>query len=137
MTDTQNRIFAVAATLFAALGSISFAVGGNETVSTSTISEGPLRCEIQTTPANGGIKLEGLAHADEPLSGSYRFHVVSTGRSGNSNIRQGGNFSVSPDRPATLGKMMLGTRGSSYKVELEITANGETAECIKHIDAAI
>ncbi len=149
MPHKQKKLVAVIATLFAAIGTAGFAMGENDvtsetgsTVRTEAGSEveanhEPVRCEIQAIPDNGGIILEGLVHTESQIKGSYRFQVVTTSRAGNSNVSQGGYFSAGPDDPMTLGKVMVGNRGATYEINLEVTAGGETFECARHIDGVI
>ena len=149
MSNTQKQIFAVIATMFAVIGTAGFAMGENDVTSEAApkaaaeigseveASLDPVRCEIQAVPDNGGIILEGLVHADTQIKGSYRFQVITRSRAGNSNISQGGYFSAGPDDAMTLGKVMVGNRNAAYDVNLEVTADGETFECVRHIDGVI
>jgi hypothetical protein len=99
-------------------------------------ASGPLSCEIEATPAAGMIVLEGLVHADQDVRGSYRFRIKSAGRSGSSNVSQGGSFAAGPGAAATLGKVMLGNNGA-YDASLEVTADGARVECAKRVGGAI
>jgi curli production assembly/transport CsgH protein len=149
MSNTQKQFIAVVATIFAAMGTAGFAMGENDVTSevgSKVSSEAgseveashePVRCEIQAIPDNGGIILEGVVHAEMQIKGSYRFQVVTTSRAGNSNVSQGGYFSVGPDDPITLGKVMVGNRNAAYDVNLEVTTDGETIECVRRIDGVI
>ncbi len=141
MSNTQKQLIAAVATMFAAMGTAGFAMGDNdaslETGSDVKSADGPVRCEIQAIPDNGGIILEGLVHADTPVKGSYRFQVVTTSRAGNSNVSQGGYFSAGPDDAMTLGKVMVGNHGATYDINLEVTMGGETVECVRRIDGVI
>lgn len=115
--------------LLAALGAAAAAIP----VMAHTATEGPLRCEILATPSNGGIALEGLAHTEHPVSGSYEFRVTGGGSGGGANIRQSGDFEAGADETAELGNVMLGGSGSVYDARLEVTANGVTVICEERI----
>ncbi|WP_274426600.1 curli-like amyloid fiber formation chaperone CsgH [Chelativorans sp. YIM 93263] len=93
------------------------------------------RCEVLVTSAGGSTTLEGVVHAERPMSGSYTFRVESSGASGSSNIKQGGDFSASPGHPAKLGRVMLGGSGSVFDATLEIETPGGRLECTKRAGA--
>ncbi|GLQ52824.1 curli-like amyloid fiber formation chaperone CsgH [Devosia nitrariae] len=96
-------------------------------------TQGPLTCAIDVNPKNQMVEIEGVVLADTSISGSYSFEVKSRGPSGNSNIRQGGGFTAEAGKPATLGKVMLGSAGASYDVKLDIDANGESVTCDQRV----
>jgi hypothetical protein len=93
---------------------------------TGTAQAEPLRCEIVAKSSGGSTRLEAVAHADRSVRGSYSFHVSSSGPSGSSNIRQGGEFEAGPGRSPTLG---VASFGGSYTARLELTANGRKSAC--------
>lgn len=97
---------------------------------------GPVRCEIRADASDGMTSLEGVVHADKAVSGSYRFRVESFGASGRSDIDQGGDFTAEPGRPATLGSVMLDSRGGRYDASLTVTLEGRTIECADPISGA-
>jgi hypothetical protein len=103
-----------------------------QTASSGNASDEPLRCEIRLTETGGMTSLEGVVEADEAIDGDYRFQVVSSGGSNNTNIRQGGAFSAGPDDEVTLGRVMLGGNGS-YEANLTLEADGETVECSEEV----
>jgi hypothetical protein len=127
-----TRLPLAAAPVILGLGVAGFAMADSQSESTD-----PVRCEILAAPANGMITLEGVLHTDVALSGSYLFRVTSSGGAGSSNIQQGGMFSAEPDRPATLGTVMLGNSGGTYNASLEIQSNGTTVACSERIGGAI
>jgi hypothetical protein len=132
MFDKLTRFPLAAAPLVLGLGVAGFAMADNEAGSTD-----PVRCEILAAPANGMIALEGVLHTDVALTGSYLFRVTSSGGAGSSNIQQGGMFSAEPDRPATLGTVMLGNSGGTYSASLEIQSNGTTVACSEKVGGLI
>ena len=133
MFDRSNRFQLAAASLLLGLGVAGFAMAGGQTDSSAE----PVRCEILANAANGMIELEGVLHTDAAISGSYTFRVVSSGGAGSSNVQQGGAFSAGPDEAATLGTVMLGNSGGTYKATLEVIANGKTIACTERIGGAI
>lgn len=93
------------------------------------------RCEISTTTSGGMTTLQGVVHADQPISGSYVFRVETVGGSGSSNIRQGGGFSASPGEPEKLGSVMLSSAGSVFEATLELDTSNGRLECSKRTGA--
>lgn len=126
----MNRHMAARAVpVLCGLGLAALAIGTGRAASTDE----PVRCEIQADTAGSMITLQGMVQADEAASGTYRFKVESTGSGGNSDIKQGGSFAVGPDRPATLGRVMLGGGGVVYDASLDVTSNGATVSCSKQV----
>lgn len=119
-----KALAALALPVLAGLGGTALAIdaGGSRT-------QGPLTCAIDVEPRSQMVEIEGVVLADVSVSGSYSFEVRSRGPSGNSNIRQGGGFTAEAGKPATLGKVMLGSAGASYDVRLDIDADGESVTC--------
>jgi hypothetical protein len=139
MFDKLNRIHLAAAAALVGLGAAGFATadGTPEAAAPGSAYIEPLRCEIVANPSGGMVALEGVLHTDMPISGSYRFRVVSSGGGGSSNIQQGGEFSAAPGEAATLGTVMIGNSGGRYKATLEIVANGKTIACTERTGGAI
>ena len=77
--------------VMAALALVLIPAGALAAMATADQPVEPVRCEIRATPESGMVSLEALAHADRKLSGTYSFHVESAGRSGGTNIEQGGS----------------------------------------------
>jgi hypothetical protein len=130
-----ERKIQVSALIAIGLGLGLAAVVGGSSQATST--NGPLTCAIETAPSGGAIALEGRVEAQVALSGSYRFRVASAAPGGSTNFRQGGGFSAMPDRPLTLGRIMLGNAGAVYDATLEITAAGTTVTCTERVGGNI
>ncbi|WP_192177388.1 curli-like amyloid fiber formation chaperone CsgH [Mesorhizobium amorphae] len=111
-------------------------VGAMATMATADQSLGPVRCEIRATPDGGMVLLEALAHTDRNVSGTYSFHVESAGRTGGTNIEQGGAFSAAPGRPATLGIVTLDAKGGVFDAKLEVTVGGNSISCAERLGGA-
>ena len=103
----------------------------------ATRTSGVIQCEVRVTPVDGAVQLEGIARVDAAVSGTYSFRVVGSGGAGGSSIEQGGNFEASPDAPAVLGKVVLGSQGASYDVRLGLTAGHDSVECTRHVGNAL
>jgi CsgH protein len=122
---------AAAVPLFAGLVAIGATVTSGHADPASggdAASQGPLRCEIQKSAANGLLSLAAVVHSDAAVSGSYSFRVVSGGHGGSSNIDQGGAFAADPAAAVTLGTVMLNT-DASYTATLTVKAGGTTVAC--------
>lgn len=102
----------------------------------ATQTSGAIRCEVRVTPVGGAVQLEGIAHADTAVTGTYSFRVVGSGGAGGSAIEQGGSFAATPGAPAILGRVVLGSAGASYDVRLGLTAGSDSVECTRHVGNA-
>lgn len=128
-TLSRLPLFATLAAL--ALATTGVVIGAGQ----ASAASDPVRCEIATSSDHSTLAIEGVVHSDTALSGSYRFNVVSSGPSGSSNISQGGMFQATPNAPVSLGRVMLGSAGAVYDVNLAITANGSSFQCQDRIAA--
>jgi hypothetical protein len=133
MSMKTKRFSLRAVPLLLGLGVAGLAMGAGAASS----SDGPLRCEIKTGSMNGAIMLQGVIHADVPVSGSYRFKVASAGGAGNTNMSQGGYFTAAPGEDVMLGKVVLGNAGAIYDATLEIESDGMAVECEERVGGAI
>lgn len=86
-------------------------------------------CAIEANAHGGMVEIAGVLDSDVAMSGSYRFEVVSSGPSGNSNINQGGAFTANPGDNVTLGKVTLGNPGAVYDVRLTVSTAGSDYVC--------
>jgi hypothetical protein len=120
----------------AALALVLIPAGVLATRATADQSPGLVRCEIRVTPEGGMVSLEALAHADRNVSGTYSFHVEGAGRTGGTNIKQGGAFNAAPGKPATLGTVTLDAKGAVYDARLEVTVDGKSIGCAKQVGSA-
>jgi hypothetical protein len=91
-------------------------------------ASGGLSCKIQSIPANGGISLVGVVDADVAVSGSYAFHVASSGGGNSADIDQGGPFSAGAKGTVAVGTVTLAA-GADYTATLTLTVNGATVAC--------
>lgn len=100
-------------------------------------TSGAIQCEVRVTPFDGLVELEGIARVDAAVSGTYRFRIVGSGGAGSSSVEQGGSFAASPNAPAVLGKVVLGSQGASYDVRLGLSAGHDSVECARHVGSAL
>ena len=87
------------------------------------------RCEIRAEPNGRGVVLEGLVFADAPLKGTYRFRISQRGAGGSSQINQGGEFEATPNEPASLGTVSIGSGPNSFSATLTVTWEGGVIDC--------
>ncbi|UVK49401.1 hypothetical protein BPNPMPFG_008360 (plasmid) [Mesorhizobium sp. AR07] len=130
------RIVKHSRSVITALALVLVSAGALATMATADQSVEPVRCEIRATPQGGMVSLEALAHADRNVSGTYSFHVESAGRSGGTNIEQGGAFSAAPGKPATLGAVTLDAKGAVFDARLKVTVDGKSIGCAERVGGA-
>ncbi len=118
---------------YATAGTIAMIIGLNGGVEPTKIDpvkqSDPIRCEIETSSNRGMTTMQGVIYSDQKVRGTYRFSLKSKGRSGGTNIQQGGEFSVGRDGHAGLGMINIGGRVSDYKVRLKVRVKGKTITC--------
>ncbi|RST86826.1 hypothetical protein EJC49_08965 [Aquibium carbonis] len=124
MPHVSKRFVAAAAILV---------IGAGAAVATAGPSPDPNRCEIVAEKHGAAVTLIGLYYAAKALDGEYTFRVRGAGRSGTTDIAQGGEFSVDPSQPAEIGQVMLGGGGTSYDATLVVKAAGKTWRCSERI----
>ena len=126
---TVSKPFAVAAAALV----IGAGAGAGVAVATAGPSAEAARCEIVAEKHGAGVSIIGLYHAAKALDGEYTFRVRGAGRSGSTDIAQGGPFSADARRPAEIGQVMLGGAGATYDATLVVRAAGRTWRCDERI----
>lgn len=63
----------------------------------------PVWCEIRVDETRYGARYTALAGSRRPIEGQYRFVLIRTGGSGESNNEQSGSFELEPGEVANLG----------------------------------
>ncbi len=121
-----GRLAAALLLLGAAGAAVAGPVGARSPAATA-------ECELDVTRGVGSVELTALAHAGKATRGEYDLRVSGRG----TDIRQGGPFTTGPDGTAELGMVTLGTGGSAYTADLEITVGGETISCSRRIGGGI
>ena len=92
-----------------------------------------LVCEIRSSPAGSGIRLEAVVSAGADMSGEYDFVITKRGGGGSSNVSQGGDFQTGPGEETVLGVVTLGPgEGSSVTAVLTVTEADGRASCEHH-----
>ncbi|WP_338719772.1 curli-like amyloid fiber formation chaperone CsgH [Devosia sp. XK-2] len=94
----------------------------------ATSNDGGLSCGVTTQTERGMMAIEGVVQSPTALTGEYRFALKSQGNGGSTNINQGGQFSVAPGAPVSLGKVMVNA-GSAIDVDFTISADGKRLDC--------
>lgn len=127
MSHVSRRFVFAAATLL---------IGAGAAVATAGPSPDPNRCEIVAEKHGAGVSIIGLYYAAKALDGEYSLRVRGSGRSGTTDMFQGGEFSVDPTQPAELGHVLLGGSGVSYDATLVVKAAGKTWRCSERISGS-
>lgn len=115
------------------LGAAILLIGAGAVAATAGPSADPNRCEIVAETHGAGVSLIGLYFAAKALDGEYTFRVRGSGRSGSTDIAQGGEFSAGPRKPVEVGQITLGGSAASYQATLVIKAAGTTLRCEERI----
>lgn len=67
----------------------------------------PVECRIAATASAATLRLEAIAHAKAPISGTYRFFVSKRSPTGTSQNMQGGKFTLKSDQRRILTVVIL------------------------------
>jgi hypothetical protein len=110
-------------------------IGAAAAVAMAGPSPDPNRCEISAEKHGAGVSIIGLYFAAKALDGEYTFRVRGSGRSGSTDISQGGDFSVDPRQPAEVGRVVMGGAGATYDATLVLRVAGKTWRCERRIGA--
>lgn len=98
----------------------------------ATAASAEVGCKIKAVQTGGGVRLEGIATAKSPVSGSYELVVTKSGGGGTSNSVQSGEFTAGPGHESTLGQVSLGLEsGAFYTAILKIEWSGGSTKCEK------
>lgn len=105
---------------------------------TAAAPSGGVSCKIKAVPSRGGVRLEGVATAKSPVSGSYELKVTTGGGGGSSNTVQSGEFTARPGEESTLGEVSLALEsGSFYSAVLTLKWSGGSTKCEKSSSSRI
>ncbi|UYO00677.1 MAG: hypothetical protein KIT02_05545 [Devosia sp.] len=110
----------------AVVGAAGMAIGA----SSAPVSD--LACGVSTVTKNGMMAIEGVVQSPEPLAGEYRFSLKSSSAGGNTNIRQGGAFTLPANDVVTLGRVMVNA-GSNLDIDFTVTTDGQTIDCSQQL----
>ncbi|MBB3394760.1 curli-like amyloid fiber formation chaperone CsgH [Rhizobium sp. BK060] len=108
-------------------------VGAIAAMTTANQSDEAQLCEIKATRGAGMVRLDALVHADKHISGTYTFHVVKSGGGGSSTSSQSGDFDAIAGHAAILSSVSLDSKGTEYKVTLDVVIGDKSFSCTKQI----
>jgi hypothetical protein len=87
-------------------------------------------CIIHAARDGNAVSLKAVALAKRNVSGTYRFSVQKAGGGGDSDIEQGGSFSLRQDAESVLGDVAVGgDQAAHYAVNLKLEWPGGGASC--------
>jgi hypothetical protein len=87
-------------------------------------------CLIEADARADQITLRGRITTSAPASGHYDLSVVKSGASGTSQIKQAGEYSALPQKPAYVGSVVLDYRpGTNYTANLVISYGDKSYAC--------
>lgn len=94
----------------------------------------PVQCDIDILRTPQGIVLRPTARSTTAVSGSYQLSVNTSGPDGQSDVSQGGDFSVRADRAETLGTVALGGPSRGHvTARLDLAWPGGQTRCARQI----
>lgn len=123
MSKISQRVFLVPA-LLAVAGFTAVA----ERAMTTDRAPQPVTCEISATPTSIGTRIAGVVHGPAGRSGGYQLALEKSGANGNSNVSQGGDFTIPRSGEATVSESVLNlSGGDAYQVAMTLS-NGTRCE---------
>ncbi len=137
MHSNHKRFAARILPVVIGIGVIGIGFGAAQSTPAKASSTAPVSCEIEAAKSGGMLALSGVVHSASAASGSYQLKVVSAGGGNNTNINQGGGFSVTSGGSARLGQVTLGDSGAVYEASLKVTVDGKTYSCAERVGGTI
>jgi hypothetical protein len=93
----------------------------------------PMACEIRVTPTPIGMRIDGVVHGRSGRSGSYQLELQKFGSSGNSDVSQGGDFTLGANGAAIVSESELNvSRGDVYRAAMTVSTG---ARCERNLPA--
>lgn len=89
----------------------------------------PVACEIRANRTPVGMEIDGVVRGHPGQSGSYQFELEKTGASGNSDVSQGGDFTIPSTGTTTVSASELNlSRGDVYRVAMTLSTGARCNE---------
>lgn len=83
------------------------------------------RCEVRLTQIPEGLRIAGVVHGRPGVSGVYRLQLTKSGAGGDSQVSQGGAYTISASSETTVSESDFNLApGDVYRVSM--TATGAT-----------
>lgn len=90
-----------------------------------------IKCDIRTTAEDGLLRIEVVATAARPTTGSYRLVVTKTSATGISENHQSGSFELSPGDETVLTTIILdGSARGHYRASLIVESGLGRISCV-------
>lgn len=116
--------------LFLGLSLAGFAAACSVASATAdTAARQPLRCEVALDALPGATRIEGVLSTRTATSGSYTMAITSRSAGGTSTILQSGDFTARAGETVRLGETTLSGSPASHRVDLSVTAAGQSLRC--------
>lgn len=88
-------------------------------------------CEIRVARTSFGMEIDGVVHGRQGRSGSYQLELQKSGASGNSDVAQGGDFTIPPSGEAVVSESELNvSHGDTYRAAMTLSSG---ARCGQHL----
>ena len=97
---------------------------------TAEEASGAVECEIRATTVPGGVRLQPVAVARMPVSGTYAFVATARNAGSTSNTSQSGTFDLEAGEERVLGDVILGLgEGASHVARLTLRWGDREVSC--------
>jgi curli production assembly/transport CsgH protein len=88
------------------------------------------RCEVRMTKIPEGLEIAGVMHGRPGATGSYQLRLAKSGAGGDSQVSQGGTYTISADSQTTVSESDFNPApGDVYRVSMTATGAGGSVHC--------
>ena len=112
---------------------VAAGLAGPAVAMTAAGASEPFTCEIHVREGAGSVALDAIVTAAAATEGTYELHVSGNGTSGNSDVTQSGEFSISAGEQSAVGSVTLATNGGSYIADLAVKTGSTVRRCTRRI----
>ena len=87
-------------------------------------------CEVRLTRIPEGLRIAGVVRGRTGASGSYELRQAKSGASGDSQVSQGGTYTISAGSETTVSESDFNlVPGDVYRVSMTVTGTSGAAHC--------
>jgi len=88
------------------------------------------RCEVRLTKIPEGLEIAGVVHGRPGASGSYQLRLAKSGAGGDSQVSQGGTYTISAGSETTVSQSDFNPApGDVYRVSMTATGAAGSVHC--------